>query len=216
MNLFFTPHRGAGTLADKSSTPETLAVETKYHEVGKKYICWDVAACCTQPSWHTLHSVHQLAGDQHLSQKHLRCLLSFWHREWGLLSLACSMGSLCSFSPFPQRETSTWQNCGCSSTQRKYWHRVQELKGISNYCTATSSSTPFSVHSARFPDTQQPTCHAACPVTPSPRAPGPGPVSHSRASIPAPLTEWGTSLCLLRAFPRTSGYFYGPVLEDME
>lgn len=66
-NLFFTPHRGAGTLADESSTPKTLAVETKYHEVGKKYICGDVTACCTQPSWHTRHSMHQLAGDQHLS-----------------------------------------------------------------------------------------------------------------------------------------------------
>lgn len=54
-------------LADESSTPEMLAIETKYHEVGKKYICWDVTVCCTQPSWHTLRSMHQLAGDQHLS-----------------------------------------------------------------------------------------------------------------------------------------------------
>jgi len=81
VNLFFTPHREAGTLADESSTPEMLAVETKHREVGKKYMCWDVTVCCTQPSWHTLHSMHQLEGDQHLSQKHLRCLLSFWRRQ---------------------------------------------------------------------------------------------------------------------------------------
>lgn len=55
-------------LADESCTPKMLAIEAKYHEVGKNiYICWDVTVCCTQPSWYTLHSVHQLAGDQHLS-----------------------------------------------------------------------------------------------------------------------------------------------------
>lgn len=213
MNLFFTPHRGAGTLADKSSTPETLAVETKYHEVGKKYIRWDVAACCTQPSWHTLHSVHQLAGDQHLSQKRLRRLLSFWHREWGLLSISCSMGSFCSFSPFPYRETSTWQNCGRSSTQRKYLHRVQGLKGISNYCTATSSSTPFSGCSAGFPDTQLPTCHPACPETP---APGPLCMAPCHSQVPAsPHCPWGGEPAVL-AFPRISSCSHGPVLEDTE
>jgi len=69
VDLFSTPWRGAETLAEESSTPAMLAVEIKYCEVDKKDICCDSAFCCTQPKQHTLHSEHQLVGDQHVLQK---------------------------------------------------------------------------------------------------------------------------------------------------
>lgn len=72
------------------------------------------------------------------------------------------MGSLCSFSPFPWRETSIWQNCGCSSTQGKYLDRVQGQNGISSYVL------PPALRSAGFPGIPQPVSHAACPEIPAP------------------------------------------------
>lgn len=168
-------------LADESCTPKMLAIEAKYHEVGKIYIyiyvCWDVTVCSTQPSWHTLHSVQQLAGDQHLAWKHLRCLLNFWHRQWGLLSsLSWSMGSLCTLNPFPWRKTSTWQNCGCSRILRMYLDKLQGLNGISNCC--------HHFHSILVSILLAPGSPAALPSrAPSLGTPAHGSEQHSRASF---------------------------------
>lgn len=144
----------------------------------------------------------------------LRCLLSFWHRQQGYYHPFPALWDPFAVSVhFFREKLPQHKTVGAVAPRWRIWIDSKEQMASLTSIVPPALPVHLGKHSTGFPGIQQPAWHASCPDTTSPMARVHGPVSHSSASIPSLPMGWRTDLCLLSAFPRTSGSFYGPVLQ---